>query len=239
MRSGNPVLRDSVFQDAQSTGKVMTLNGVVNKTGILLLLCMAGFAVAWYQPTPAPALLIAGALGGLVLALVTSFVPKVAPFTSPVYAILEGLFLGAISAIFENSYKGIASQAAMLTFGTLAVMLTLYKTRIIRVTDTLRSVVIGATCAVALLYVVGLVLSMFGSGIPFIHSSGTFGIIFSLAVVGLAAFNLLLDFDFIEQGVYAGAPKYLEWYAGFSMLVTLVWLYLEILRLLAKLRGRD
>ncbi len=155
------------------------------------------------------------------------------------YAVCEGLFLGGISAILEQKFPFIAAQAAGLTFGTLVIMLTLYKTRVIRVTEGFKAGVIAATCAIALLYLVCFVLSFFGKQVPYIHSSGTIGIAFSLFVVGLAALNLLLDFDFIEPGVAAGAPKYFEWYAGFSLLVTLVWLYLELLRLLAKLRGRD
>jgi uncharacterized YccA/Bax inhibitor family protein len=239
MRSGNPVLRDSTFSDAKPGSGVMTLDGVINKTGILILICMVGFLTAWYQSVPSMPLGVAGALIGFVLGLTTCFVPKISPYTSPVYAFCEGLFLGTVSAILEARFPYIAAQAAALTFGTLVVMLTLYKTRIIRVTEGLKTAVIAATAAIALLYVVCFVLSMFGKQVPYIHSSGPIGIAFSLFVVGLAAFNLLLDFDFIEQGVYAGAPKYLEWYAGFSLLVTLVWLYLELLRLLSKLRGRN
>ena len=217
----------------------MTLDGVVNKTGILILLCMLSFCVAWYQPVPAGLLILVGAIGGFVVGIVTCFVPRIAPFTSPVYAMLEGLCLGGFSAMMERAFPYIAAQAAGLTFGTLAIMLILYKTRVIRVTEGLKTGIIAATGAICLLYLVGFVLNCFGKQIPYIHSTGWIGIGFSLFVVGLAAFNLLLDFDFIEQGVYHGAPKYLEWYAGFSLLVTLVWLYLELLRLLAKLRGRD
>lgn len=239
MKSGNPVLRESTFANARPGTGAMTLDGVVNKTGILLLLCMGAFCFTWFQPTPAVGWIALGGIAGLVIGLTTCFVPRISPWTSPVYAICEGLFLGGISAIFEQRFQFIAAQAAALTFGTLVIMLTLYKTRIIRVTETFKSVVIAATCAIALLYIVCIVLRLFGTSMPYIHSSGPIGIGFSLFVVGLAALNLLLDFDFIEQGVASGAPKYLEWYAGFSLLVTLVWLYLELLRLLAKLRGRD
>ena len=239
MKSGNPVLRDSTFSNAQPGTSVMTLDGVVNKTGILLLLCMASFCFAWYQPVPAMPLIWGGAIGGLIVGLITCFVPRIAPYTGPVYAVLEGLFLGGLSSMMENAFPKIAVQAAALTFGTLAIMLTLYKTRVIRVTEGLKTAIVAATAAIALLYLVGFVLNMFGKGIPYIHESGWIGIGFSLFVVGLAAFNLLLDFDFIENGILNGAPKHLEWYAGFSLLVTLVWLYLELLRLLAKLRGRD
>ncbi len=239
MKSGNPVLRDSTFSNAQPGEGVMTLDGVVNKTGVLLLLCMASFCYAWYQPTVSMPLMMAGAIGGFLVAIVTCFVPRISPYTGPVYAVLEGLLLGGLSAMMEVAYPYIAVQAAALTFGTLAIMLTLYKTRVIRVTEGLKTGIIAATAAIALLYFVGFILNMFGKGIPYIHSTGWIGIGFSLFVVGLAAFNLLLDFDFIENGILNGAPKHMEWYAGFSLLVTLVWLYLELLRLLSKLRGRD
>ncbi len=182
-------------------------------------------------------LLIAGAIGGLVTALVTIFVPRVSPFTSPVYAACEGLFLGAISAVFETMYPGIVIQAVGLTVGVLAVMLFLYGTRVIRATEKFKMGVVAATGAVCLVYVVDMVLRLFGIAVPFIHDGGPIGIGFSLVVVVIAALNLILDFDFIEQGVKYQAPKYMEWYGGFSLLVTLVWMYLEILRLLAKMRG--
>jgi uncharacterized YccA/Bax inhibitor family protein len=239
MKSGNPVLRENTFANARPGAGAMTLDGVVNKTGILLLLCMAGFCFSWYKPVPATEWIFIGGISGLLIGITTCFVPRIAPITGPIYAVAEGLFLGGISALMEAAYPYIALQAAALTFGTLIVMLTLYKTRIIRVTEGFKAGVIAATCAVALLYIVCMVLNAFGKQVPYIHTSGAIGIGFSLFVVGLAALNLLLDFDFIENGVKAGAPKYMEWYAGFSLLVTLVWLYLELLRLLAKLRGRD
>jgi uncharacterized YccA/Bax inhibitor family protein len=239
MKTGNPVLRESTFAEAHPGAGTMTLDGVINKTGILILICMAGFCISWYQPVPAVGFIVGGALIGLVLGLTTCFVARIAPYTSPVYAFAEGTFLGGISALMEQSFPYIAMQAAALTFGTLVVMLTLYKTRVIRVTEGLKAGIIAATAAIALLYLVCLVLGFFGKQVPYIHSTGTIGIVFSVVVVGLAAMNLLLDFDFIEDGINGGAPKYLEWYAGFSLLVTLVWLYLELLRLLSKLRGRD
>jgi uncharacterized YccA/Bax inhibitor family protein len=239
MKSGNPVLRESTFENVRPGAGVMTLDGVVNKTGILLLLCMAAFCYAWYQPVPAIGCIGIGCIGGFAIGITTCFIPRIAPYTSQVYALCQGLFLGGLSAILEERFPYIAAQAAGLTFGTLVIMLTLYKTGVIRVTEKFKAGVIAATCAIALLYLVSFALSMFGKQMPYIHSSGWIGIGFSCFVVGLAALNLLLDFDFIEQGVNAGAPKYFEWYAGFSLLVTLVWLYLELLRLLAKLRGRD
>lgn len=239
MQSGNPVLRENTFSNARPGSGIMTMNGVVNKTATLLFVCMMSFCYAWYQPAPASGLIFVGAIGGLVVGLVTCFAPKVSPYTAPIYAILEGAFLGGISAVLEQRFPHIAAQAAGLTFGTLIIMLALYRARVIRVTQGFRAGVFAATGAVALLYLVSFILSMFGKQVPYIHSTGIIGIGFSLFVVGLAALNLLLDFDFIENGVDSGAPKYLEWYAGFSLLVTLVWLYLELLRLLAKLRGRD
>ena len=182
-------------------------------------------------------LLIAGSIGGFITALVTIFIPRLSPFTAPVYAALEGLVLGAISAVFETMYPGIVIQAVGLSVGVLAVMLFVYGTGIIRATEKFKIGVVAATGAVCLVYLVDIVLSLFGIRMPFIHESGVVGIGFSLVVVVIAALNLILDFDFIEQGVKQQAPKYMEWYGGFSLLVTLVWMYLEILRLLAKLRG--
>jgi uncharacterized YccA/Bax inhibitor family protein len=180
----------------------------------------------------------AGLIIGLVAALVTIFLPKWARISAPVYAAAQGLALGAISAFYEQQLHGIVFQAVGLTFGVLAVMLIAYRTGIIKVTDRFRMIVVAATGAIALLYLVSMVLSFFNISIPFIHQGGTFGIIFSLVVVGIAAMNLALDFDYIQRGVEHGAPKVLEWYAAFGVMVTLIWLYLEILRLLAKIRRR-
>jgi len=239
MTTGNPTLRESILIEAAPDSAVMTFNGVINKTAALVVLCMLGFAYAWYQDVPSKALTLVGALGGLGLGLCTTFVPRVAPFTAPVYAILEGLFLGGIALMAELVFPHVAAEAAALTFGMLTVMLALYRLRIIRVTQGFTAGVIAATCGVAFLYVVSFISGVFGYEVPYLHSSGLIGIGFSLFVVVLAALNLLLDFAFIERGVTDGAPKYLEWYAGFSLLVTLVWLYLELLRLLSKLRSRD
>jgi uncharacterized YccA/Bax inhibitor family protein len=177
-------------------------------------------------------------IGGFVLAIVTVFKPKIARFTGPLYAAAMGLLMGAISAAFEVQYDGIVLQAISLTVAVFAIMLVLYSTRTIKVTDRLRTTVMVATGAIALVYLVSIVLSFFGTTVPMIHDAGPVGILFSLVVVGIASFNLLLDFDFIERGVAAGAPRYMEWYGAFGLMVTLIWLYLEILRLLAKLRER-
>jgi len=182
---------------------------------------------------------IGGAIFGFGFALATIFKKTWASVTAPLYALSQGLFLGAISAIFELQFPGIVIQAVGLTMGTLASLLVLYKTGIIKPTENFRLMIVSATMGIALLYIVSMVMNMFGSsGIGFIHSNGLFGIGFSLFVVAIAALNLVLDFDFIEQGSEQGAPKYMEWFGAFSLMVTLIWLYLEMLRLLAKLRSR-
>tara|TARA_Y100001968_G_C19323320_1_gene700426 strand:+ start:10 stop:768 length:759 start_codon:yes stop_codon:yes gene_type:complete len=240
-RSGNPVFGnkfdgDAQFRDLPETQK-MTLDGTVNKTGLLLALCFTTAAISWNMPNPA--LMGFGAIGGIVLALITIFRPTSAGTTAPLYAASQGLFLGGITVIFEAQFPGIAIQAIGLTFGTLASLLVCYKTGVIKPTENFRLMIVSATAGIALLYIVNIAMMVFGSGegIGFIHSSGTFGIIFSLAVVAIAALNLVLDFDFIEQGSENGLPKHMEWFGAFSLMVTLVWLYLEILRLLAKLRS--
>jgi uncharacterized YccA/Bax inhibitor family protein len=244
MATANPAMNEAVYRRAGrafAASSVMTLQGTVLKTGFLLLVLVAAAGYTWSQAIAGSpltyGLLMGGAIGGFVTALLTIFVPKVSPFTAPVYAAAEGLLLGAISAAFEARYHGIAIQAVGLSVGVLTIMLSVYGTGIIRVTDKFRIGVVAATGAIALVYLVDIVVSFFGAHLPFIHESGWVGIGFSLAVVVIAALNLVLDFDFIERGVQLEAPKYMEWYGGFSLLVTLVWMYLEILRLLAKVQG--
>ena len=236
-RSGNPVFGDKFNQSQGFVGSErMTLDGTVNKTGILLGLCFFGAIISWNIPNP---LLMTGvALIGFALAMYSSFVPRNAGITAPIYAFLKGLFLGGISLVLEMQYPGIAIQAVGLTFGTLASLLFFYKSGLIKPTENYRLMIFSATFAIMILYLVNFVMSFFGAGIGFIHSNGIFGIGFSLFVVGVAALNLVLDFDFIEQGAENSLPKYMEWYGAFSLMVTLIWLYLEILRLLAKLRSR-
>ena len=244
----NPVLNDKAFQRAdqlvQTSGEVMSVEGTVNKTAFLLLLVAGAATWVWtrYFQTLDPATvmpyLMVGLIGGLVAALVTIFLPAWARISAPVYAAAQGLALGAISAFYEQQLHGIVFQAIGLTFGVLTVMLIAYRSGLIKVTDKFRLIVVAATGAVALLYLVSIVLSFFGTTIPFIHQGGTFGIVFSLVVVGIAAMNLALDFDFIQRGIEHGAPKPMEWYAAFGVMVTLIWLYLEILRLLSKVRRR-
>jgi uncharacterized YccA/Bax inhibitor family protein len=244
MRSGNPTLTADTFRDARAgaTGEVMTIGGTVNKTGLSLLILLVAATYTWNAGAAGDAGVgmwtMVGVIGGLVAAMVTIFKKEWAPVTTPIYAALEGLALGGISVVFERSYPGIVSQAVFLTFGTLGALLLAYRTGLIKATENFKLGVFAATGGIMFIYLISFVMSFFGTSIPLIHSSGTFGILFSLFVVGIAALNLVLDFDFIEQGAERGAPKYMEWYGAFGLLVTLIWLYLEILRLLAKLQDR-
>jgi uncharacterized YccA/Bax inhibitor family protein len=241
-RSGNPTLSDATFAGFQTSGaKTMSLQGTVNKVGILLALVVGGALFTWnqfYSTGSAGFFMPVGLFGGMIFAVITMFRPTLAMYTAPIYAILQGLFLGGISAAFESMYPGIVIQATGLTFGTLASLLVLYKTGVIKPTENFRLMIVSATMGIAVLYAISFVMSLFGSGIGFIHSNGLFGIGFSLFVVGIAAMNLVLDFDFIEDGAERGAPKYMEWFGAFALMVTLIWLYLEMLRLLAKIRSR-
>jgi uncharacterized YccA/Bax inhibitor family protein len=210
---------------------------------ILLAITAVTAGFAWNEMSSGSELMIPVMIGsailGFIVAMVTIFKPTWAATTAPIYAAVEGVFLGALSSMIEaRGYRGIALQAVSLTMGTLFVMLVLYSTRIIKVTQRLTTGIIAATGAVALLYFVTIILSFFHISVPFIHSAGPIGIAFSLFVVALAAFNLLLDFDYIEKSAAYGAPKSMEWYGAFGLIVTLVWLYLEILRLLQKLQDR-
>ena len=214
----------------------MTLEGAVNKTAIGLFLIMTAAYFTWTNPSPP--IMIGGAIGGFVMALITIFKKTWAPFTVPIYAILEGLFLGGISRFFEDRFPGIASQAIILTLGILGALLLAYKSKLIKPTENFKLGIAAATGGIFLIYMINIIMGFFGSGIPMIHESGMIGIGFSVFVVIIASLNLVLDFDFIEQGVEQGAPKYMEWYGAFGLLVTLIWLYLEILRLLAKLQSR-
>ena len=194
-----------------------------------------------YEATPRRSLpwVAVGAIAGFIVALVTIFKQTWAPVTAPLYALLEGLVIGGVSAIFEAQFPGIVIQAAGLTLGTCLALLLAYKSRLIRATENFKLGVVAATGGIALFYLLTIVLGFFGIRIPLLYSNGWVGIGFSLFVVVIAALNLVLDFDFIEQGAAQGAPKYMEWYGAFGLMVTLIWLYLEMLRLLAKLRSRD
>ena len=246
MRTANPVLSDSTFRSlgAAAGGRAMTIQGTVNRSIVLLLLLLLSASWTWRMSSAAgdtagPGVwLLVGAVGGLIVALVTVFKKSWSPVLAPVYALLEGLVLGGISSILEGQYPGIVIQAVGLTFGTLFGLLMAYKSGLIRATENFKLGVVGATGGIALFYLVTMVLGLFGIRIPYIHESGLIGIGFSLFVVVVAALNLVLDFDFIEQGAAAGAPAYMEWYGAFGLMVTLIWLYLEILRLLAKMMSR-
>jgi len=246
MRTSNPVMSRKIFENTLSMGGsgVMTINGTINKTVILLLLSIASASYTWSMisgtnPGGAYTLAMVGAIGGFIMALITSFSPKNSPLTSPIYAILEGLFLGAVSAIINARYPGVAFQAVLLTLGTLFTMLFLYRSGRLRATPAFRRGVMMATGGIFFAYLISWILSLFGMNIGYFHSSGPLAIIINLVVIGVAAFNLILDFDFIEQGSAQGAPKFMEWYGAFGLMVTLVWLYIEFLRLLSRFSSRN
>lgn len=244
MRSGNPALTSKSFEGLApyEASSAMTVQGTATRTALLLAVVVAAASVTWNQSAQqnpiVPSLMIGGLVVGLITAMITIFKKSWSPITAPIYAAAEGLFLGGLSSYFEARYPGIAFQAVGLTFGTLFGLLFAYRTGIIRATENFKLGIFAATSGICLLYFVGFVMSFFGAGIPYIHEAGMIGIGFSLFVVVIAALNLVLDFDFIEQGAAHGAPKYMEWYGAFGLLVTLVWLYIEILRLLAKLNSR-
>jgi len=253
MKTSNPALGARTFQDLSGsryggfigTEARMTLNGTVNKTGILLVCCIATAGWTWLQfmqtrdigdVTP---WMMGGLVGGLICALITIFKKEWSPVSAPAYALFEGLVLGGLSAVFDLRYPGIAIQAVGLTFGTLFVLLFAYRSGLIKVTDKMRLGIVAATGGIAVFYLLEMVLGFFGIHFTAINGSGIIGIGFSLLVVGIAALNLVLDFDFIEKGVQYGAPNYMEWYGAFGIMVTLVWLYMEMLRLLSKLNRRN
>ncbi len=246
LRTANPALNEKSFHDTVGVGsnEVMTINGTVNKTLLLTLIIFitAGYTWKTFLSTGDIAsisgLMLIGGIGGFITALITVFKKTSAPITAPLYAALEGLFIGGISAQFEAMYPGIVIQAIALTIGTLFCLLLAYKSGAIKATENFKLGIVAATGAVFLIYLITWILSFFNIYIPFIHEGGTFGIIFSAVVVTIAALNLVLDFDFIENASANRSPKYMEWYGAFGLMVTLVWLYIEILRLLAKLRDR-
>jgi uncharacterized YccA/Bax inhibitor family protein len=239
MDTSNPLLKRQSAWSVSGTGaSAMTLEGAVNKSGILLLLCLAAAAFSWHETELQGVFILAGCLGGFIVCMIGLFVPTTTPFTAPIYAVLEGLALGAISQMTNLRYPGIATNAFLLTMCVMGLMLFLYATRIIVVTNKLVMGIVIATGAICVVYIAELVLGLFGIHMPVLYSSGPIGIGISLLIVGVAAFNLLVDFAVIEQNVRSGAPKYMEWYSGMALLVTLVWLYLEIIRLLSKLQRR-
>ena len=239
-RSGNPALNSKSFKGfAAVDGQTMTLDGTVNKTAISLLILMA---CAFYTfQTKNTDFIWIGFIGGFIAAIVTVFKKDWAPYTVPAYAVLEGLALGGISAIYDHMYTGIVQQAIFLTFGIFAALLFAYKTRIIKATENFKLGIFAATAGIGIVYLISFVMSLFGSGLSImsVQHASMMSIGFSVFVVIIASLNLVLDFDFIEEASDMGLPKYMEWYGAFGLLVTLVWLYLEILRLLAKLNSRD
>lgn len=241
MRTANPALNSKTFDRALvSNEERMTIQGTVNKTAVCLVLLWGAASWTWGKVMAGfiPSAVWLALLGAFIVGMVAVFKKEWAPVTAPLYALLEGLGVGVLSALFEQKFPGIVIQAASLTFGTLAALLIAYKSGMIKATENFKLGVFAATGGIAIFYLVDWVLSFFKIHIPLIHESGVIGIGFSLFVVVVAALNLVLDFDFIEQGAAQGAPKYMEWYGAFGLMVTLVWLYLEMLRLLSKLRER-
>jgi uncharacterized YccA/Bax inhibitor family protein len=247
MKTGNPVLNEKVFSDEAQTRasqEPMTLSGTVAKSFLLSALLVISAGWIWHLATvggnPQAVLgwVIGGSIGGLILAMITIFKKQYSAFTSPVYAVLEGFCLGGISVLTESHYPGIVAQAVGLTFATLFAMLLAYTSGLIKPTENFKLGVVAATGGIALYYLASIAFSFFSIHLPLINDTGPWGIAFSAFVIVIAALNLVLDFDFIESGVRAQAPKYMEWYGAFGLMVTLVWLYLEILRLLSKARSR-
>jgi len=251
-KTSNPVFKERVFhRDFTSASEVMTVNGTVNKTALMLLLVVASAVFTWNKFFDAVSVgsqagisavmpwVIVGGIGGFITVLVTVFRPQSSGISAPVYAVFEGLLLGGLSAIFESMYTGIVMRAVALTLAVFAAMLFLYRSGIIKVTRKFMMGVFAATAGIALVYLISFIAGFFGANLGFLYGNSNFSIGFSLFVVGIAALNLVLDFSFIERAAASGAPKYMEWYGAFGLMVTLVWLYLEILRLLSKLASRN
>lgn len=237
--TSNPVLTNKAFE-VQADGQAMTIQGTVNRSIFLFLLLLITASLSWrlaeYDADLLSVLMWPSAIAGFVLALITIFAKKYSMITAPLYAAAEGFFLGAISMVYNSFYSGIVLQAVLLTAAILGVMLFAYKTGLIKATQKFRSGVLIATGGIALVYLASFVMNMFGMSMPYLHDGGPIGIGISVFIVIIAALNLILDFSFIEQASQSNAPKYMEWYAAFGLMVTLVWLYLEILRLLGKIR---
>ncbi|MGN6592540.1 MAG: Bax inhibitor-1/YccA family protein [Terriglobales bacterium] len=243
IKTSNPALSAKTFnRDLATSGEVMTLQGTVNKTGILIFCAIAAAAWTWHlaltQPDAVQAWMLIGLFAGLGLAFATIFKKEWAPLTAPLYAVCEGLALGGISAVYNQAYHGIALQALEATLGVAVIMLLLYTSGTLRATPKFAMGVMAATGGIFLVYLLDMVLGFFGTQVPLLNSSGPAGILVSVVIVIVAALNLILDFGFIETGVHAGAAKYMEWYGAFGVMVTLVWMYIEILRLLSKANNR-
>jgi len=237
-RSSNPAFRDELFDDnGNGTGTPMTIKGTIDKTLCLLVITAISAALAWTCIPDSVPVILGAVAGAFAIGFITSFRINLSPYTAPAFGILEGIFLGAFSGWMNTLWPGIVVQAVVLTFGVFFLLLIVFRTGLIRVTERFRLIVIGATGAIALLYMANIILTFLGMPLGFISQGGWPGIAFSLVVVVVASLSLVLDFDYIGTCVENGLPKRHEWYASFTLLVTLVWLYIEIVRLLANLRG--
>ncbi len=246
-KGGNPAINEKVFNNitVASGAEIMTINGAMKKFGLMLIMVLGAASFSWglyYQGYQVMPIAMGAMIGGFVLALIIIFKKTWAPYLALGYALLQGLFLGAISAVFEDAfrdkYPGIVMQAVLLTFGVAIGMFALYYFRVIQATETFKRIVIGATIGIFFFYLVAMIMNLFGAQMPYLHSNGIMGIGISLVIVVIAAMNLILDFDLIEKGAENGAPKYFEWYCAFGLMVTIIWLYMEILKLLSKLASR-
>ncbi|GAA0453913.1 Bax inhibitor-1/YccA family protein [Alkalibacillus silvisoli] len=244
MRAGNPALQNKTFSHNQArfSDEIMTINGTVRRTLILALLLLITATYSWHQyQQDSEALggfIAIAAISSLGVAILTAFVPRFAPVTAPIYVLLKGLSIGFISAYYETMFEGIVFQAALLTIATLIAMLIVYRLGIIRVTSKFRLGVLSATGAIFIAYMISFFGRFFGFQIPHLHEATLLGIVISVVIVIVAALNLVIDFDFIERKANKQAAKYMEWYAAFGLMVTIIWLYLEIVRLLAKIKAR-
>lgn len=244
-KSKNPFLSGKSFKTGAgvyaSDYQVMTVNGTMNKTYTLFILLVAGAFVPFYMQEQGmnffPAA-IASLIVGLIMVIIASVSPKTSPYTAPAYALFEGVFIGALSLILNNKYPGIAIQAVVATFTTFGICLALYRFGVVKVTEQFKSVVVASTLAIGTYYLVSIVLGMFGISL-FHHGNSLVSIGFSVFVIVIAALNLIMDFDLIEQGARRQLPKYMEWYSGMGLVITMVWLYVEFLRLLSKIQSRN
>jgi uncharacterized YccA/Bax inhibitor family protein len=239
MRSSNPILNSEQLAKAKSAQHTMTLSGTVSKTIIALIMVIATAGYSYYLTTHgtlSPKVFIGCAITAFIIGLVTSFSPRLAPITTVIYAAVEGILIGNISAVFEASYGMIVLQAALLTIAILAGTLIAYATGLVKVTDRFRSIVFGLTIGIAVFYLITFILHLMHVPVPFIHQSGPIGMLVSLGVLIIASLNLFLDFDLISRGIRQGAPKHFEWYCAFGLLVTIIWIYIEALRFISRLR---
>lgn len=239
-KSSNPIFNSKGFEEAvysRTDSDVMTVNGTITKTVILTLLVLASASYTWVNQNPI--LMMVGIFGGLIAALITSFRPQSAGITAPIYALLEGMALGGISFYFESKFGGIVFQAVTSTIGVLFMMLFLYRSGIIKVTERFKMGIVAATGGIFLMYLINMVMGFFGASFLSLGNTSMLMIGINLVIVGVAALNLVLDFDFIDRAAAQRAPKYMEWYGAFGLMVTLVWLYLELLKLLSRLQSRD